>query len=160
MLPTVRVLLKLLLLNVLAACGAPGSDAMFTGDSTKAADALAARPPAQRQQPRIATKAHGGFFRRVGDDYQFQPCGTKVPLNLSVAPQAGRQLRDRVRFTAVWEGVKMFGVLQGAIVTDTPSTKGAESDSVTPGPRTRFYLVGVDSLRTWRPSDCGGMQLP
>src|SRR5687767_10511650 len=33
-------------------------------------------------------------------------------------------------------------------------------DSVRSKPRTRFFLVGVDSFRTWRVRDCNGMKLP
>lgn len=106
---------------------------------------------------RLATKAHGGFYRRLGDDNQFQPCGTRVPLDIIGAPQARAALKERFRWSATWEGAKMYGVFQGAIVTDTPGTDGVAGDTVKPGPRTRFFIVGVDSLRPWRDQDCGGM---
>ena len=155
-----RLVYKLLLLNVLAACGAPGSDEVFTKGTgkAKASDSAAVRP-VRPPAPRFVIKTYGGYFRRVGSDFQFQPCDTKVPLAIFTSPQGRLALRERTRFNDVWEGAKRFGVFQGAIVVDTPDTKGVQGDSAKPGPRTRFYLTAVDSLRTWRSTDCGGMRV-
>ena len=153
-----RLLYKLLLLNTLVACGAPGSEDVFTKETKKAAvsDSSTGRM-ARPQAPRLATRTYGGYFRRVGADYQFQPCDTKVPLVVYTSPQGRQALRERSRWNAVWEGNKNFGVFQGAVVTDTP--KVVPGDSIKPGPRTRFFLTAVDSLRTWQSTDCGGMRV-
>ena len=150
-----RLIYKLLLLSALAACGAPGSDKVFTkgAANAKSSDSVTVRPAAPA--PRLETKSYSGYFRRVGSDFQFQPCNTKEPLAIYASPQGRSALRERARWNAVWEGTKRFGVFQGAIVTDTP--KVVQGDSTKPGPRTRFYLTAVDSLRTWRSTDCGGM---
>ena len=153
-----RLIYKLLLLNGLAACGAPGSDQVFTkaAGTAKATDsARLVAPPA----PQLATRTYGGLFRRVGADFEFQPCDTKASLVVFTSPQARLALREQTRWTAVWEGVKKFGVFQGAIVTDTPTTRGVQGDSAKADPRTRFFLTAVDSLRTWKPTDCGGMRV-
>jgi hypothetical protein len=107
----------------------------------------------------VVAKAYGGLFRRVGADFQFQPCNTNVPLVIFTSPQGRIALRERTRWNEVWEGTKRFGVFQGAIVTDTPDTKAVQGDSAKTGPRTRFFLTAVDSLREWRPTDCGGMRV-
>lgn len=109
---------------------------------------------------RLATKAHGGFYRRLGDDNQFQPCGTRVLLDIVGTPMGRAVLKERFRWTATWQGAKLYGVFQGAIVTDTPGTDGAAGDTAKPTPRTRFFIIGVDSLRPWRDQDCGGMKIP
>ena len=149
-----------MLISALAACGAPGSDEVFTKGTgkAKAPDTSTVRP-ATPPAPGIVTRSYGGYFRRVGNSFEFQPCDTKVPLVIFTSPQGRLALRERTRFNDVWEGAKRFGVFQGAIVTDTPDTKGVQGDSARPGPRTRFYLTAVDSLRTWRPTDCGGMRI-
>ena len=147
-----------MLLNALAACGAPGSDAVFTKENPKAAFPGSANPGTAPPIRRFETRPHGGYFRRVGDQSQFQPCGTSAPLDIFGSPQAQSMLKERFRWNTVWEGARMFGFLQGAIVTDTPKTTAG--DSIHPGPRTRFFLVSVDSLRTWRTGDCGGMRIP
>ena len=155
-----RLIYKLLLINVLAACGAPGSDEVFTKGTgkPKAFDTASFRP-ARPPTPRIATRSYGGYFRRFGANFEFQPCDTQVPLVIFTSPQGRTVLRERARWNNVWEGAKRFGVFQGAIVTDTPATKGVQGDSAKPGPRTRFYLTAVDSLREWRSTDCGGMRV-
>lgn len=151
-----RLLLTALLLNTLAGCGAPGSDTVFTegNPKLKTADTTAAKAPPMR----LATRTYGGLYHRLGDDNQFQPCGTRVLLDIVGTPQARALLKERFRWSAVWQGAKMYGVFQGAIVTDTPDTRRAGNEGVRPEPRTRFFIVGVDSLRPWRADDCGGMR--
>jgi hypothetical protein len=153
----VRVLLKLLLLNGLAACGAPGSDAVFDVRKTKSpvVDTTKAKAPVPQPAPRLATRRYSGYFRRVADTVQFQPCGMNV-FDVVISPQgtASLELRERYRFTAPWPGAKMFSVFRGAMITDSVS-RG--DDSVRSIPRTRFLLTGVDSMRATRSSDCGGM---
>ncbi|HEX6315029.1 MAG TPA: hypothetical protein VFZ73_09225 [Gemmatimonadaceae bacterium] len=161
---TVRLLCKIFLLNVLTACGAAGSDAVFTKGNPKIGTAsettFAAAASKTRQPARPETRSYAGYFRRLGDDMQFQPCGTRTPLEVFPTGQARASLRERFRWNAVWEGARMFAVLHGATVTDTPSTKGVPGDTTPAGPRTRFWVIGVDSLRTWRQGDCGGMRIP
>jgi hypothetical protein len=62
-------------------------------------------------------------------------------------------LRERYRFIAPWPGARLFGVLTGAIVTDTtpaPDTANGASPVI----RTRFFVAGVDSMRAQQSSDC------
>ena len=152
-----RLIYKLLLLSGLAACGAPGSDEVFTKGAGNAKGPDSATVPPVAPAPRLVTTTYSGYFRRVGSDFQFQPCNTKEPLAIYASAQGRSALRERTRWNAVWEGTKRFGVFQGAIVTDTP--KVVPGDSTKPGPRTRFYLTAVDSLRTWQSTDCGGMRV-
>ena len=153
---------KLLLLASLAACGAPGSDAVFLQGNPKAgvgdsARAVVARPAQVRMEP----KQYRGLYRRLNDESRFQPCGTKVPLDVTGTPEARFILHERFRFNAVWQGRAMFGVFYGVIVTDTlkPKSPAAAGDSGTVTTRTRFFITGLDTLRTWHSSDCGGMRV-
>ena len=152
---------KLLLLASLAACGAPGSDTVFLQGNPKAgvrdsARAVVAMPP----QPRIQPKLYRGHYRRLNDESRFRPCGTRIPLDVTGTPEARFRLHERFRFNAVWQGRAMFGVFYGAIVTDTLTPKGpAASDSGAVTTVTRFFITGVDSLRTWHADDCGGMRV-
>ena len=152
---------NLLLIIVLAACGAPGSDTVFSGNSQKKATTDSSRPaPVRPQVPQLVTKRFDGYYRRYGAESEFMPCGTTVPLEVIGTPIARGILRERVRWNAAWEGARLFVVFQGALVTDTPTVPGVNGDSVRSKPRTRFFLVNVDSLRTWRVRDCNGMKLP
>lgn len=108
----------------------------------------------------MTVKRFSGYYYRLGEVSQFRPCGTGELLDITGTAEGRYLLNERFRFNAVWQGRKMFGVLQGAIVTDTPRTAGAKADTVKPVPRTRFFITGVDSLRTWQASDCGGMRIP
>lgn len=155
------VLRNLLLLAALGACGAPGTDAVFTKGNPKADQKGA--PTAGRSGPspqplaqRIQTKRYTGLYRRSGDESRFQPCGTQRALDIFGPPDARIMLHERFRYGSVYQGQKMYGVFQGAVVTDT--TQPVKPDTVGTV-RTRFYLVRVDSLRTWETSDCGGMRV-
>ena len=157
---TVRTL-KLFLLIALAACGAPGSDAVFTKGNPRiaapdSARAVAARPPAPGMRPR----RFSGYYFRQDEESQFRPCGTEALLDVIGTAAARTMLKDSFRWNSVWQGRKMFGVFQGAIVTDTPRTGGGKADTAPPVPRTRFFITGLESLRTWQSSDCGGMRIP
>ena len=159
-----RPLAKLFLLNALAAlsaCGAPGSDDVFTRRKPKAAaldsDTVKIVP---QFFPTIATRAYAGYYRRVGDDQQFQPCGTTRPLEITAPPVARLILKDAFRWNAVWQGAPLYAVFEGAIVTDTVRADSTTTDSSKVGPRTRFYMVDVKSMRNWRDGDCGGMRIP
>lgn len=145
---------NLLLLCVLAGCGAPGSDAVFTKATAKAPPPVAPKQP-ERKMP--AFKRHAGLYRRVGEESRFQPCGTRVPLDVTGTGEGRAVLAERFRFSAVWQGLPMYGVFNGAVVTDTPRVKGVP-DSLAK-PVTRFFIIGVDSLRTWQDGDCGGMRV-
>lgn len=151
-----RRIANLLVLSALAGCGAPGSDSVFTRNKPEAtaADSPSAKsvPP---PTPRIETKLYAGYYRKLGDDSQFLPCGTTRLLEITGTPLAMLLLKERFRWNAIWEGAKLFAVFRGAIVTDT-----VRSDSANAGPRTRFFLVDVDSMRTWRNGDCNGMRTP
>lgn len=105
-------------------------------------------------------KRYSGYYRRLGGVSQFRPCGTGALLDIIGTPEGRFRLEESFRWNAVWQGRKMFGIFQGAIVTDTPRTTGATADTAPPLPRTRFFITGLDSLRTWQASDCGGMRIP
>jgi hypothetical protein len=104
--------------------------------------------------PSIATRVYAGYYRKLGDNQQFQPCGTTQLLEITGPPMARLILRDRFRWNAIWEGAKLFAVFRGAIVTDT-----VKSDSSRVRTRSRFWLVDVDSMRTWEKGDCNGMRI-
>lgn len=165
-----RVLATLLLLVALGACGAPESDEVFTNDNpdemfTKGNPKLAggardtATPPAPppTPAPRLQTRRYPGLYRRLGEDSRFQPCGTERSLTIFGPLEARVALHERFRYSSVWVGKNMFGVFQGAIVTDTvkPPPPGTGVGTI----RTRFLITAVDSLRTWQSRDCGGMRV-
>ena len=152
-----RPLFKLLLVTALPACGTPGSDSVFTRNNPKFApvDTPKTEVVARPVRPAIATRAYAGYYRKSGDDSQFQPCGTTQLLEITGPPMARLILRDTFRWNAIWEGARLFAVLQGAIIDDT-----TRADSSKTGATKRFYLVDVDSMRTWRKGDCNGMRLP
>ena len=159
---TVRALHALFLLIVLGACGAPGSDAVFTKGNPKIArtDSIARTArPAKAQEP---PKAYKGLYRRVGGESRFQPCGTAQPIPVDGSRNAQYVLRERFRWNTVLEGQKMFGVFTGWIIHDTVRAEGdGVGDSTSKGiPRTRIYMLEVDSLRPWNDSDCPGMKVP
>jgi hypothetical protein len=152
-----RVLSNVLVLAGLAAsvaCGAPESGGMLAKAPDSAVAVIAAPPP----PPRLVTKSYRGFYRRQDQDSRFQPCGTARPLDIYGPPEARQMLAERLRFGSMWAGLRMFGVFQGAIVTDT--VKPTPPDSGAGTARTRFLIVRVDSLRVWRSTDCGGMRVP
>jgi hypothetical protein len=151
---------KLFLLTALAACGAPGGDAVFTKGNPKIATPDSARSAAAPPAPRIQPKRYTGYYRRLSGESQFRPCGTDALLDVIGTPDARLRLSEAFRWNSVWQGRKMFGIFQGAIVTDTPRTTGAKADTAPPVPRRRFFITDVDSLRTWQSSDCGGMRIP
>jgi hypothetical protein len=150
----------LLALAILPACGAPGSDAVFTKGNPRipavdSGKAVVAQPSVPRVQPR----QYGGYYRRLGGDSRFQPCGTAAPLEITGTLEARVLLQERFRWNSFEQGRKMFGVFQGVIVTDTIKPPGSKADSAAGTPRTRFFITRVDSLRTWQDSDCGGMRI-
>lgn len=151
-----RVLFKLLLLSALAACGAPGSDAVFDTRKTKAlaAESTKAAAPVTPPRPRLVTRQYSGYYRRMNDTAQFQPCGSRTVLDVFDAAQGRAALRERYRFSSPWPGATVFAVFNGAMVTDT-SVSG--SDTSIAKPRTRFFVAGVDSMRARRSADCSGM---
>jgi hypothetical protein len=151
--------LLLTALTALNACGAPGADDVFTKGNPRIAAPDSARP-ALAQPPRIQPKRISGYYRRLGEESQFRPCGTNALLDIIGTPDGRFRLQEAFRWNSVWQGRKMFGIFQGAIVTDTPRTTGAKGDTAAPVPRTRFFIMGVDSLRTWQAGDCGGMRIP
>lgn len=153
-----RLIFKLLLINALAACGAPGSDSVFVTQKPEAPPISAA--PAQPSAPRLVTKSFRGWYRRLNDTAQFQPCGAKAPFNVRGTPAALAMLREHYRFSAPWQGAKMFSVFEGAVVTDTLAVKGVPGDSTVREIRPRFMLVKVDSMRSWLSTDCGGVRTP
>jgi hypothetical protein len=153
----VRLIFKLLLLNALIACGAPGSDAVF-GEKAKTpvGNAPVTKAPVPAP-PQIVSRQFRGWYRRMDDTSQFQPCGAKAPLNVRGTPTGQAQLRERYRFAAPWQGAKMFSVFLGAIATDTVK---ASDDSTRTEITTRFLITGVDSMRAWRSTDCSGSRTP
>ena len=153
-----RPFFKLLFVTALAACGAPGSDSVFTRNNPRfgSVDSAAPKAVASRQgSPTVATKVYAGYYLKKGDRSQFQPCGTEKLLEITALWETKRMLMERFRWNAIWEGAKLYAVFQGAIVDDT-----TRADSSRTGPAKRFYLVGIDSVRTWQRSDCNGMRIP
>ena len=155
-----RLLVKLFLLNVLAACGAPGSDAVFVAQKPKSTvvDSSKPKPLPNPDAPSVATRRYLGTYRRQGDTAQFQPCGTKTIYEVTATPITFAILREKYRWAAPWLGASLFTVFQGALVTDTPSVAGGRGDSTKATPRTRFLVAFVDSMRAGRPNDCDGVR--
>lgn len=144
---------------MLAACGAPGSEDVFTRKPTAKAPADAPKVVA-KPAPRLETRVDSGYFRKAGEQWQFQPCGTSKLMDITAEPLARLILRDHFRWNAIWEGAKLYAVFRGATVTDTVKADSASADSSKAGPRTRFHLVEVKSMRTWERGDCHGMRIP
>ena len=157
----ISVVTKLLLLAVLGACGAPGTDSVFSKGNPKVAQkgAVAGQVTPVPQPPplRIETKRYNGLYRRNGEESRFQACGTTRPLDVFGPPEARIVLHERFRYGSVWPGMKLYAVFQGTIVTDT--VKPVKPDSGPGTVRTRFFLTRVDSLRAWETGDCGGMRV-
>jgi hypothetical protein len=153
----VRSLSTLLLITALAACGAPGSDSVFTRNNPRfgRVDSASPKVVAQQQVPTIVTRVYAGYYHKSGDVSQFQPCGTTRLLEITASWETKRMLMERFRWNAIWEGAKLYAVFQGAIVDDS-----TRADSSKAGPAKQFYLVGIDSVRTWQRSDCNGMRIP
>jgi hypothetical protein len=148
----------LLLVGLVTACGAPGSEDVFTRKNPTKAPADTPKVVA-KPAPRLVTKVYTGYFRKSGDQWQFQPCGTSTLMDITAEPLARLILRDHFRWNAIWEGAKLYAVFQGATVTDTVKADSASADSSKAGPRTRFHLVEVKSMRTWERGDCNGMRI-
>lgn len=153
---SVRLISRLLLLTVLAACGAPGSDAVFLPKAKTPAASSSAPKATTPAAPPFVAKQYTGWYRRMGDTSEFLPCGARTPLNVDATPLGMLELRQRYEFTAPWPLAKMYSVVQGAIMTDTLVVGGGKADSLKRVPRTRFMITGVDSMRAWKSSDCGG----
>lgn len=150
---------KLLALATLAACGAPGADAVFTKGNPKIPVADSGNAIAASPVPQIEYTQFRGYYRRLGTDSRFQPCGTAAPLEITGTPLGRAILRERFQWMAFEQGRKMFGVFQGTIVIDTLKPRGAAADSAAVTTRTRFFITEVDSLRGWKDGDCGGMRI-
>ena len=151
--------LPTLLFLLVAACGEPGSDTVFVqalnSDGRAAAGNRAATP---RPGRRIESRPWRGLYRREGEKSQFQPCGTPEPLDVIGTAEGRALLAERFRFNAYWQGLPMFGVLRGNIVMDTLVRAGRSvSDTARVEIVTRFFVTGVDSLRTWD-NECPGMR--
>ena len=157
---TVRALHALFLVIALGACGVPGSDAVFTKGNPKIArtDSVARAPrPAKAEEP---AKTYQGLYRRIGDESRFQPCATTVPLVVDGNWNGQFMLREQFRWNSAIQGQKLFGVFSGWILHDTARTGSGAGDSASSGiPRTRFYLINLDSLRPWNDRDCPGMKV-
>ena len=149
----------MLLLLSLGACGAPGTDEVFTKGNPKVdqtttvpGQAGVPRPP---EQP-IQTKRYAGLYRRVGEESRFQACRTEQALDIFGPFDARQRLQERFRYGSTIPGQKMYAVFEGAVVTDT--VRPQPPDTVVTV-RTRFYLARVDSVRTWERTDCGGWRV-
>ena len=142
------------------ACGAPGSESFFDPETAKATPAVPAPPP-QVAQPAAAStvRTYKGYYRKFEDQTRFQPCGTNTLMDITGSFEAIVLLTERFRWLALYEGAKMYAVFRGSIVTDTPTVTGAKGDTTKGKPRTRFQLVGVDSVRVWQVGDCNGMKI-
>ncbi len=150
------LIVKLLLAASLAACGAPGSDAVFVKGNPKVGprDTTRAAPKTDTPEERkLELKTFRGRYYRMSDSSNFQPCGTRVPLQVIGSPEGRFLLAERYRFNAIWMGRPMLGVFHGLIVTDT--LRLTPEDSGRLRTRQRFFITGLDSLRPWRNGDCG-----
>jgi hypothetical protein len=151
----VRPFAKSLILLVLTACGAPGSDQVFTKVGQKAPNPVAVRSPAPPPAA-VASKRFKGFYFRLGDTSRFTPCGSKAGLDIFGTNEARFLLRERVRWVSPWQGERMYAVFMGYVVTDTPKVQGRGADSTARIPRTRFFMTAVESVRVREREDCGG----
>jgi hypothetical protein len=150
----VKAIAKLLILLALPACGAPGSEQVFTKLGEKAPAPVQARGRGPSAPP-IPFKRFEGFYNRLGEISQFQPCGAEDALDVNGTAEARAVLRERFRWNSPWQGLKMFAVFTGSIVTDTPRVKGrAAADTAPPVTRTFFFITAVESLRTVQDADC------
>jgi len=104
----------------------------------------------------MVAKRFEGFYYRLGDTSRFTPCGAKEGLDIFGPPEGRFLLRERLRWTSPWQGLKMYGVFVGYVVTDTPKARGRGVDTTAAIPRTRFFLTAVESLRVREREDCGG----
>lgn len=154
-----RVLLPLGILAMLSACGPPASDARLTKENAKA-DSAPKPPPRPLFVTQTEPAIHRGVYRRLGVDSRFRPCNAPEPLEIIGNGNALAKLREEFRWNSFWQGKNMFAVFEGMIVTDSVVPEGAPADSATPTLRTRFYILQVDSLRTWEAGDCKGMRVP
>lgn len=146
---------KLLLLAGMAACAAPGSEAAFLQTDSGRADA--GRPVAGRETGvPLEPKVFRGQYYRNTDTSTFRPCGISEPLRVQGTPEGRYLLAERYRLAAIWFGRPMFGVFRGVIAVDTAGADAADSSRVIT--ERIFFITGVDSLRAWRVSDCGGSQ--
>lgn len=144
---------KLLLLAGMAACAAPGSEAAFVRSDSGSAD-TARRAAGGAAVARIEPKVFRGQYYRNTDTSTFRPCGISEPLRVQGTPEGRYLLAERHRLAAIWFGRPMFGVFRGVIALDTTGADAADSTRVTT--ERIFFITGVDSLRAWRVSDCGG----
>jgi hypothetical protein len=150
----------LLILIALSACGAPGSDAVFTRENPKLASPESIKTAEVKQnQPVIAPKPHSGLYRRIGEESQFQICGTKEALDVTGTAMARYILHERFRWQSVWQGEKMYAILQGWVMVDSQTPKGREARAAG-RTRTVFFMMDVDSVRAWQNGDCKGMKVP
>ena len=150
-----KVFAKWLILCGLTACGAPGSDQVFNKVGQKAPAPVAAHRPGP-PPAFAAAKRFEGFYFRLGDTSRFTPCGSKQGLDVYGNPEARFLLRERLRWTTAWQGMRMYAVFMGYVVTDTPRVQGIGADTSARIPRTRFFLTAVESLRVREREDCGG----
>lgn len=150
----VRLLRNTLLLCALAACGCSGAGPGDSGASADSAtDSTGAAAPSQDEAP-IVSQVFRGQYYRMSDTTTFRPCGSRQPLRVTGTPEGRYLLDERFRLTAFYMGRPLFGVFRGVIRVDTLDATAADSGRV----RTErvFFITGLDSLRVWRPSDCGG----
>ena len=151
----VRQFAKSLILLTLIACGAPGSEQVFTKVGQKPPQPVVVKRPAPPPAA-LAAKRFQGFYYRLGDTSRFTPCGDKTGLDVFGNPEARFLLRERVRWTSPWQGLRMYAQFMGYVVTDTPKVQGRGADTTARVPRTRFFLTAVESLRVREREDCGG----
>lgn len=144
-----------ILLAVLA-CGAPGSDTVFTRalGGRGVAGSTSAQPvdSGRSGRPSIEVATWRGMYRRDGEESRFQPCGTARALDVTGTAEGRALLAERFRWNTPWQGLPMYGVLRGGMVSDTLEADPGSAGGV-PRTRTRFFVTGVDTLRTWE-MDC------
>lgn len=145
---------------LLASCGEPGTDTVFVralpGNQVTTSPAAGDSATAP-EEARMEIMTYRGMYFRDGDISEFQPCGTPAPLPVDGTREGRFLLAERFRWNAMWQGRPMFAVLTGAIVLDTLGDTAAASDAAPPDTVRRFFVTGVDTVRTWE-NECPGMR--
>lgn len=150
---TTLSLATLLVLVILVACGGGDDGHGGHGGPTKGTpDIDSGKAIAAQPAPRDEFKQYRGYYRRLGGDSRFQPCGTSTPLEITGTGMARYLLHERFRWMSVEQGRKMYGVFQGTIHQRPADSAGGPQGAT-------FFITDVDTLRSWKDSDCGGMRI-
>lgn len=153
------------------------SNRQVTGDVVKQASVAAtgragshATPP-----PPPEERSFQGAYRFGPTASEFRPCGSRVSYTIIGRPDAMMRLRDRFRWHAMDPLRPLYAVFYGSVVPDSQSgardtvggdaaagrsSRGRGTEPAGMAAGRQFLLLRPDSLRTWRPGDCGMDQPP